>query len=336
MPANMMVIPDTVFTRALLDGSVTVEGFDVAFDPSGYSGPAASARLRGRIEPELTGAEQVIPDYLVRLARGVGQPLVALPVFLTRGMVHRKYVGRRGGPAPDQLNGKRIGVSRVLAASAVYLRWVLREMYGLSLDRFQWFAAEPFSSDDALAADWPPLKSRLNIKAPELVEMLARGDLDAVLYPGGGGGNWYGWLEPERAGTGTVQYGDLETMVGERPELEFALGTVERTLEWFRSARIYPVHHMIALHRETAETNTGLAAAVTEAFSKAAARARGYLSEEERRLYDREIELLGVDPNQPGLNELTIRSIERLLDTLEADGALERRPSLKEIFPYEA
>jgi len=328
-----LIIPDTVFTRALLDGSVAVDGFAVAFDPSGYSGPAALARLRGRIEPEVAGAEQVIPDYLVRFARGVGQPLVALPVFLTRGMVHRKYVGRRGGPTPGQLTGQRIGVSRVLAATAVYLRGVLSSEYGLERERCTWVAAEPFASDEALPGEWPLLRERLNVRAPELLDLLAQGKLDAVLYPGGGGGNWSEWVEVGQPKGGTSHYGDLEALVRERPELELTLGEPERVVEWFRKSGIYPLFHFVAIHRETFEANPGLAEALTEAFARAARRARDYLSPHDRRLHDREIELLGVDPNEPGLTALNVRSVETLLDVLAADGMLERRPTLQDLFP---
>ena len=57
------------------------------------------------------------------------------------------------------------------------------------------------------------------------------------------------------------------------------------------------------------------------------------MSGEERRLYEREKELLGVDPNQCGLNTVHKRTIEQCLDYLEADGLLPLRPTMREIFP---
>ncbi len=55
-----------------------------------------SSRLRGDVEDKFAATEQVIPDYfLVRIARGTEKDLVALPIFVTRGMVQRKFVMRR-------------------------------------------------------------------------------------------------------------------------------------------------------------------------------------------------------------------------------------------------
>ena len=52
-----------------------------------------------------------------------------------------------------------------------------------------------------------------------------------------------------------------------------------------------------------------------------------------RTLYEREKELLGLDPNECGLNAVHKKTMERCLDYLEADGLLPRRPTLREIFP---
>ena len=61
--------------------------------------------------------------------------------------------------------------------------------------------------------------------------------------------------------------------------------------------------------------------------------APAYMSDEERKLYEREQELLGLDPNECGLNAIHQKTMERCLDYLEADGLLPRRPTLREIFP---
>ena len=48
---------------------------------------------------------------------------------------------------------------------------------------------------------------------------------------------------------------------------------------------------------------------------------------------EREQELLGLDPNECGLNAIHKKTIERCSDYLEADGLPPRRPTLQEIFP---
>lgn len=332
-----LVVPSTPFSQALLDGAVKVDGFDVLFQSADFSGPDASARLRGRIPADVDGAEQVIPDYLVRLARGVGQPLVALPVFLTRGMAHRKLVARVGGRALTDLRGAHIGMSRVLAATAVYLRGFLTDSpYRLHRETVAWLAAEPTTSDDALAIDWPLLRERLGVRAPDLLDLLSQDQLDVVLYPGGGGGNLFYWVESENSppsAHSTSHYGDLETLVAGRPELHFPVGSVAETAGWFKQTGIYPLSHMVALHAETVTGLPGLVPALLQAFIQASCHAPSYLTPEQRLLYDREMNLLGVDPNEPGLTSLARRSLERILDVLQGDAVLPRRPSFDEIFP---
>jgi hypothetical protein len=70
-----------------------------------------------------------------------------------------------------------------------------------------------------------------------------------------------------------------------------------------------------------------------DAFQRAAVVAPAYMSDEELRLYAREREFLGLDPNECGLNAIHKKTMERCLDYLEADGLLPRRPTLREIFP---
>lgn len=331
MPLRV-VIPETPFSRALFDGSVTVDGFDVEFVRASYEG-TDGRRLRGRMEPTVAGAEQVIPDYLLRLSRGIGQPLVALPIFLTRGMVHRKYVGRVRGPRPGDLSGRRIGLSRVLSASVVHLRGVLTGTYSLEREQATWVAGDPVTSDDAMDQEWAHLRERIEVPARELLGMLADGELDAVLYPGGGGGNLYHWVDSSKEEAAISGHGDLDALVRERPGLEFSIGSRDETREWFADTGVYPLFHMVAVQPEAADQHSGLSEALLDAFDRAAARVPNYLSSPQRRLYDEEQRLLGVDPNRPGLTPLNLRSIAYQLDVLEADGILRRRPALEEIFP---
>jgi hypothetical protein len=60
------------------------------------------------------------------------------------------------------------------------------------------------------------------------------------------------------------------------------------------------------------------------------------MSPEEQKLYGREQDLLGVDPNECGLNEVNRRAVEKCVDYLDADGLLPRRPKTPEIFPFSA
>src|SRR5436190_12980957 len=113
MPSLSIHVPNCMWTKALLDGRVKVDGFDAMFEPAAFD-PRGSSRLRGEVEDKYAATEQVIPDFLVRVARGTEKELAALPIFVTRGMVQRKFVMRRDSATPKDLIGRTIGMGRVL------------------------------------------------------------------------------------------------------------------------------------------------------------------------------------------------------------------------------
>jgi len=240
MAALCMQVPDCIWSRALFDGAVKVDGFDVSFENAPFD-QRTSRRLRGEVEEKYAGAEQVLTDYIVRLARG-------------------------------------------------------------------------------------------GIKASEMIQKLGAGELDAVIYPGGAGGHWFNWLVESGASRTPDPYGDLEQMVAASSNLAFPIGDPAVQVAWFKKTKIYPTYHCLAVRKSVAENNQGLAAALVAAFDRAAKEAPRYMNAEERNLYEREQELLNVDPNACGLNDLHKRTAEKCIDILAADGLLPRRVTAREIF----
>ncbi len=332
MSSLLLQIPDVCWTRALLDGSVKVDGFPVELEPAVFDA-RTSRRLRGEVEEQYAGTEQVIPDFLVRLSKGLEQTLVALPVFVTRGMIHRKLV-MRAGLTPADLRGRRVGMGRVLGATSVFLRGLLADDFGVERKDVRWVAAEPIESDGAMGGEWSYLSERGRFKSSELLPRLGSGDLDAVIYPGGAGGHWYNWVAAAGAGKSPDPYGDLEAMVANSSDLCFPIGDAPAHVSWFKRTEIYPLYHFLGLRREIAEANRGLCEAVVDAFDRAAREATRYMSPDEKDSCERELELLGVDPNQCRATPLHVRTIETCLDYLSADGLLPRRPSMAEVFPF--
>lgn len=332
MAALCIQVPECVWTKALFDGTVKVEGFDVAFESTPFD-QRSSRRLRGEVEDKYAGAEQVLTDYIVRVARGAEKEFVALPIFVTRGMVHRKFVMRRGPLAPNDLKGRTIGMGRVLGATSVYLRGLLEDEYGIHRSDARWLAAEPLTSDGAMGQEWKHLRERGGIKASEMIQRLGAGELDAVIYPGGAGGHWFNWLVESGASRTPDPYGDLEQMVAANSNLYFPIGETAAQVGWFKKTKIYPSYHCLALRKSLDETRRGLGAALVHAFDRAAKEAPRYMNAAERKLYEREQEHLGVDPNACGLNELNRRTVEKCIEILEGDGLLPRRVTAREVFP---
>ena len=332
MASLSIQVPDCVWTKALFDGSLKVDGFDVAFEAAPFD-QRTSRRLRGEVEEKYAGAEQVLTDYIVRIASGAEKELVALPIFVTRGMVHRKFVMRRGPLAPKDLTGRVIGMGRVLGATSVYLRGLLEEQYGIRRSDVRWLAAEPLTSDGAMGQEWRHLHARGGIKASEMIQKLDAGELDAVIYPGGAGGHWFNWLVESGTSRTPDPYGDLEQMVAASANLWFPIGEPAAQVQWFKKTKIYPTYHCLAVRKSVGEKSRGLAAALVDAFDRAAKEAPRYMSAAERKLYEREQELLGVDPNACGLNELNRRTVDKCIEILAGDGLLARPVTVREIFP---
>lgn len=332
MSPMRILVPDVIWTRALLNGKVKVDGFAVVFETSAFD-QRSSRRLRGELEEKYDGAEQVLSDFIVRLSRGAEKNLIALPVFVTRGMVHRKLVMRRDSLMPKDLSGRSVGMGRVLGATSVFLRGLLAEGYGVERKSVRWIAAEALSSDAAMGAEWAYLSERGNLRASELIPKLTSGTLDAVLYPGGAGGHWFNWLVEGGASSSPDPYGDLEQIIKQSPALWFPIGDLETHMDWFKRSRIYPLYHCLAIRREIADKNPGLSAALVQAFDHATAKAFEYMTALERSCCKREINLLGVDPNRSGLNDLHRRTVGKCQDYLEADDLLPHHLTIQQIFP---
>ena len=117
------------------------------------------------------------------------------------------------------------------------------------------------------------------------------------------------------------------------PDLYEPLGNSADIVTWFRKTKIYPLVHGLQLRADCLDANPGLAAALVDAFSRAWTASEARLNSEERELMERERALLGFDPYRYELGEVQRRTIEKLMDYLQADGLLRRRFPLSELFP---
>jgi len=114
------------------------------------------------------------------------------------------------------------------------------------------------------------------------------------------------------------------------------LGDPDAIATWFKKTRIYPTVHGLQLRADCLEKNPGLSAALVTAFTRAWAASEVRLDARERDFIARERALLGFDPYRYELGEVQRHTIEKLMDYLQADGVLQRRFSIKELFPLAA
>ena len=310
---------ESLWTRAILDGSVKVEGFPVEF----HSKVTLPDRLHGVKDGKWDGSDGTLTDYLLEKEQNVGVPKVALPIFMLGGFRQRTLLMRCGGLSPNDLKGKKIALPRVLTPGGVYMRGFLEEELGISRNSVEWYTIHGAQED----AEVPWLKGRFN--QPEGLEAvrdaadrLTRGEIDALIHPGAHGfAALYGG---DKMIQGTLQ---------RAPELFQPLGNAEEIVAWFKRSRIYPVVHCLQLRADCLEENKGLAEALLDIFNRAWAESENRLDVQEKELIKNERELLGFDAYRYELGEVQAHTVQKLIDYLQADGLLKSRFSLQEIFP---
>ena len=214
---------DSVHPLALRD--VVPDGIDLtlirAFD--------ALERV-GR-EPSIDGGEASFSQYLRRVAAG-DRALVGLPAFVMREFRHRCLFVRRGSGLTDvaHLVGRRVGVDTWAATGNVWTRALLRER-GVSLDAVRWMVGPVNAGEPPASTNELPRGVEAAPPGSALGELLAAGELDAVMCPWPPAGF-------DQSGSAIVRlYADYRT--------------AER--DYYRRTRIFPAHHLVVLKRPVVE-----------------------------------------------------------------------------------
>jgi 4,5-dihydroxyphthalate decarboxylase len=314
-----IAIGDNLWTRALVHGSVQVEGFPVEF----HARVTLPDRLHGVREGKWDGSDGTMTDYLLEKDAGLGVSKVALPIFMLGGFRQRTLLMRRNGISVQQLKGRKILLPRVLTPGGVYVRGFLADEFGIGRHMVEWHTIHGAAED----ANWRWLKGRLD--KPEgfeavvtAAEMLSQGEFDALIHPGGHG--FYSLFGGDQMIGGTLK---------RFPDLFEPLGDPRAIASWFKRTSLYPIVHTLQLRADRLDENPGLAEALVHAFTRAWTASEARLDSQPRELIAQERALLGFDPYRYELGEVQRRTIEKLMDYLQADGLLDRRFLIEELFP---
>jgi 4,5-dihydroxyphthalate decarboxylase len=179
----------------------------------------------------------------VSIASGASPDIVPIPVFPSRVFRHSAiYIGKKSGiKEPKDLEGRKVGIPEWAQTAGIYVRGLLQHEYGVDLARIQWHQAGVNQPGRVEKVDLK-LPSGVHIKpVPEksLAEMLAAGELDAVISARDPGGKRL--------------FEDYVAM--------------ER--EYFRKTGIYPIMHVIVLRRDVYERDRWIAMNLLKAFEEA-------------------------------------------------------------------
>ena len=169
--------------------------------------------------------------------------IIALPVFVSRVFRHSAIYVRKGSgiASPKDLQGKRVGVPEWAQTATIYVRGMLAHEYGVDLRSIAWTQAGVHEAGRVEKVKLH-LPAGLHVTpAPDrsLADMLAKGDLDAVISARDPGG---------------------ERMFPDYPAAEAA---------YFRKTRIFPIMHVVVLRRDVYERDRWIAMNLFQAFEEA-------------------------------------------------------------------
>ncbi len=307
-------------TAALKDGSVAIEG--VAPDFVEVK-PIIAAFRRMVRDVEFDVCEMASTTYFI--ARALGAPFRALPVFLMRRFHHGGLVCRAdaGIREPRDLEGRKVGVRAYSVTTGVWTRGVLVNEYGLDSSRVTWVVDD---EEHVTQLRLPPNV----VHAPpgrSLASLMASGEIQAGFTARAGIGRegppQAGW---ENGGKqpATDAYQEL---FEDAPRLE---------AEWFRRTGIYPMHGLVVVKDKLLAEHPWLAGSLFTAFSAAKARYLARLSsgaangaDDER--YRRLATLVGDDPLPYGLAS-NRPAIEALITYARQQGLMPRGLAPDELF----
>ena len=307
-------------TRALKAGDVRIEGVDPAFVEVV---PIIGAFRRMVRDVEFDICEMAPTTYMI--ARALGAPFIALPVFLMRRFHHGGFVVRpdSGIKVPKDLEGKKVGVRAYSVTTGVWTRGIFVNEYGLDSAKVTWVVDD---EEHVTTLKLPPNV----VHAPQgksLQSMMKAGEIQAGFTGPAGVG---------RAGppvSGWDQAGAAAAAPDTYPELIANVEKVEA--DWFRKSGIYPIHGLIVVKDEHIKRHPWLGRSLMNAFVEAK---KPYLEELKRGQGDspedkryRNFFSLMSDPLPYGI-AANRASIEALVTYSLQQELIPARPQLDQVF----
>ncbi|MGH6922658.1 MAG: ABC transporter substrate-binding protein [Propylenella sp.] len=233
-------------TRALIDGSVGIDGVDPVVMTLGPE----EIFFRAFRHAEFDISELSLSSFVLRTARG-DCPYVGVPAFVSRAFRHSSiYVRTDRITAPADLAGRRVGVPEYQLTANVWARALLEDDFGVRPADIHWLRGgiEEPGRVEKVALDLPPGVRLDDIPAGStLAGMLEAGEIDAMIGP----------RAPSCYRARKANVGRLF------PDSEAA------ARDYYKRTGIFPIMHLVGARRALAEAHPWLPAAVLKAFERA-------------------------------------------------------------------
>lgn len=294
--------------RALIDGTVKPDGIDleVVLNPD----PGRHTQINGK---EFDIAEFYSGLYIADLHyQSLGY--TAIPIFVKRMFRHSYiYISKRANiRAPQDLNGKRIGVQNWLTTTAVWQRGLLEDEYGFDAKSVTWVAERERGVGKWQRPPWLKMEVREDRKQYDLI---AAGEIDAVM---------------------TTQTWAPNV----HPNIDFLFpnyAALER--EYYRRTGFFPIMHTLLIKTSLLEKEPWVAMSMFNAWQAAKQRCYEWLQWQRvhqtslwyRALWEEEQAVAGPDPYVWGFKK-SRAEVDKLLEYCYRQGLTTKKFAPEEMF----
>jgi 4,5-dihydroxyphthalate decarboxylase len=298
------------------DRSVQVEGVDLTVLEVGQSSPLKHGQDRHERmlqKGEFDICELSLSSYLIAKSRGM--PFTAIPVFPRRLFsLSQMWVNTDAGiNAPQDLIGRKVGLSTFQTTLSVLARGDLQSEYNVPWRKIDWFVSKPealtFESEKGVSVQLIPPGKKMGA-------LLEQGEIAALMVP----------HPPSQALRGSPRIRRL-----------FA-DSKQEEIKYFEKNGYYPIMHVVAFRDEALAKNPWIAQSVMAAFAQAKEACRAYYDDPNwsrfvwgRLLFEEERKAFGEDPWPYGIKR-NRANLERFVGYSFDQGLLKRKLEVEELF----
>ena len=233
--------------RPLMDGRIHADGARLNFLPL----TPEETFFRAFRNAEFEVSELSLSTTLMMLSRGTCA-YTPIPIFPSRSFRHSCIYVRDGSgiEQPQQLKGRRVAIPEYQVTAAMVARGLLADEYGVAPNDLQWVQAglEQAGREDKIAWQAPPGLHLEKIHDRSIVELFARGEVDALISPRAPPG-----FDPGGGGT-------IRRLFADPAAVEAA---------YYRKTGIFPIMHVLGIRNDVLAANPWLAGSLVKAFTKA-------------------------------------------------------------------
>ena len=235
-------------TRALIDGSVAIDGVD----PIYMTLVPEEIFFRAFRAAEFDICELSLSSYTIKTAQN-NCPYVAVPAFVSRAFRHTAiYVRTDRVKKPEDLKGRKVGLPEYQLTANVWARALLQDDYGVKPSDIHWIRGgiEHAGRPEKLAIELPPGVRLDDARQGATVSrLLEAGEIDGFIAP----------RPPKLVEAGHPNIGWLFR------------DPVAAAKDYYKRTELFPIMHVVGIRRTLAEKHPWLPGAVFKAFERAKA-----------------------------------------------------------------